>query len=219
MDGSLREELQNIGRQFLSQSPDQAVITSSGWGDAVRHPARDGNRRSESTLCQGIDCPSMRHRGLDEVDKRIISLLQADARMKATDIAEQVPVSANTVRNRIGKLEDAGVIEGYHLDVDFTSTELPLLYQLTCTASISDRETMAQAALEVPGVIEASELMTGQRNLVVRAVGRDQSDVTRIAQELDTLGVEVVDETLIKAHYSRPLEYFQGDSAGTDTVE
>ena len=146
---------------------------------------------------------------LDDVDRRILGCLQRNARRKATEIAEEVPVSANTVRNRIEALEEAGIIRGYRIAVDYSLTGFPLYYLFVCTTSIADREALAGRALEVPGVVGIDELMTGQRNLGIKVVGRDQDAITDIARALDGLGIEVVDETLIKRDYDRSLSWFE----------
>ena len=49
---------------------------------------------------------------LDTVDQQILYFLQTDSRTPITAIADELNVSDNTVRNRIAKLEDRGVIEG-----------------------------------------------------------------------------------------------------------
>lgn len=57
---------------------------------------------------------------LDAVDRRILYLLQEDARYNtATEIAKQLDVSTNTVRNRIERLEEEGVVRGYNVDLDY----------------------------------------------------------------------------------------------------
>ena len=56
---------------------------------------------------------------IDDLDRRIIYELQRDARhTSASDIAEECDVSPSTVRKRIRGLEEAGVLRGYHPDVD-----------------------------------------------------------------------------------------------------
>ncbi len=50
---------------------------------------------------------------LDDLDVRILRLLNADARKSFRDIAKEVDASISTVSNRIRKLEAAGVISGY----------------------------------------------------------------------------------------------------------
>lgn len=146
---------------------------------------------------------------LDTVDEHILAGLQRDGRATMTELAEDVGVSANTVRNRIRAMEEAGVIEGYTAVVDYPAADYPLHYHFTCTASIGERSRLANEALEVPGVLGARELMTGQRNVLIEVVGADRDDITRIAHELDELGLEVLEESLVRrvAHrVSSPFE-------------
>ena len=55
---------------------------------------------------------------IDSTDAAILDLLQRDARMKRTDIAEAVGLSLPSVSERMRKLEDRGAIVGYHAVID-----------------------------------------------------------------------------------------------------
>ncbi|MDP6098795.1 MAG: winged helix-turn-helix transcriptional regulator, partial [Candidatus Thalassarchaeaceae archaeon] len=50
---------------------------------------------------------------LDEVDRKLISALQEDGRLSMRALADLVGVALGTVSNRLGKLEENGVITGY----------------------------------------------------------------------------------------------------------
>jgi len=50
---------------------------------------------------------------LDPLDRRVLALLQADARCSAADLARRLDVARTTVLARIARLERAGVIVGY----------------------------------------------------------------------------------------------------------
>lgn len=64
---------------------------------------------------------------LDETDRGILYLLQQNAReTTAAEIAEAVGVSAGTVRNRIDRLEEQGVLEGYIPDIDYETAGFEL---------------------------------------------------------------------------------------------
>ena len=151
---------------------------------------------------------------LDEVDRAILQLLQRDARnLTAVDIAEKVGVSDGTVRNRIEKLEARSVIEGYVPVIDYELAGYPLQIRIMCTAPIVEREDLAREALRIEGVVEVHEVMTGQRNVEVKAVAPRHDDVTRVALALDELGLDVESEELIRHHYFRPFNHF-----GTEDV-
>ncbi len=146
---------------------------------------------------------------LDDIDRCILYSLQEDARnVSASTIAERVDVSARTVRNRIDRLEDAGVIRGYRLDVNYERAGYQLHTMVVCSAPISGREEIARAVLEVPGVVAVREIMTGDENLNVEVVGTDGDDLSRITRDLNDLGLEINDEDIIRNEYYGPFHEF-----------
>lgn len=154
---------------------------------------------------------------LDDVDRCILYALQENARnVSASTIAERLDVSARTVRNRIDRLEEAGVIRGYRLDVDYERAGYQLHTMVVCSAPISDRDEIAQQALEVSGVVAVREIMTGDENLNVEVVGRDGEDLSRITRELNELGLEINDEDIIRNEYYRPYHEFDRFAAHAD---
>ena len=55
---------------------------------------------------------------LDDIDRRILTLLQQDARMPVKALAEQIGLSAPGASERLRRLEDRGVIRGFTVDVE-----------------------------------------------------------------------------------------------------
>ena len=66
-------------------------------------------------------------RELDKIDRKILGILQQDARISVTDLAEQVGLSVTPCGERIKRLEKEGVILGYHARLDPQALELSLL--------------------------------------------------------------------------------------------
>jgi Lrp/AsnC family leucine-responsive transcriptional regulator len=56
--------------------------------------------------------------GLDETDRRILSLLQQDCKVPLAKIGEKVGLSAPSVVERVRKLESEGFVTGYHANLD-----------------------------------------------------------------------------------------------------
>ena len=157
----------------------------------------------------------MAHR-VDEIDKRILYYLSVDARNTTTsDIAEEAEVTPATIRNRIEQLEEHGILRGYLADIDYKAIESYVKYQFRCTAAISDRERLAQSALEIHGVLRARELMAGSSNLVITAVGTDTDAITRIAHDLSDLGLDIVDESVIEDEYHTSYTPFGPENVPT----
>jgi len=150
---------------------------------------------------------------MDDLDRRIVHTLQADARKtSASEIAECADVSASTVRNRIRKLEEKGIITGYTPEVNYENAGYQLRTLIVCTAPIPEREELSREALEVPGVVAVREIMTGVGNVHVEAIGADGDDLSRIGQDLNALGLDIVEEDLIRNEYEHPFHEFDVDA-------
>ena len=63
---------------------------------------------------------------IDDTDKQILRLLQTQARMSITELAERVNLSATPCARRIKRLEDSGIITGYHTQTDAQKIGYPL---------------------------------------------------------------------------------------------
>ncbi len=63
---------------------------------------------------------------LDETDRRLLQLLQTDARISITELAERVNLSATPCARRVKRLEDSGIITGYHTQTDAQKLGFPL---------------------------------------------------------------------------------------------
>lgn len=152
----------------------------------------------------------------DEIDRRILYYLGANARdTSAPMIAEEVDVTPATVRNRINRLEEHGIIRGYHADIDYENSNGKVTTQFTCTAPVSKRSALANEALSTPGVIHVRELLAGQENLVLTAVGEDTTDINRIAQQLSAAGLTIEREDIVLDETHQPYHEFapEGDRA------
>lgn len=149
---------------------------------------------------------------IDEVDREILYALQDDARnISSGEIADRTGTSGSTVRKRIQRLESEGIIKGYSADIDYQMSGYPLRMLLFCTAPIPERGDLIPDILDISGVVSVQELVTGEENLLVTAVGEDDSDITPVAQQLLDLGLTVSDEVMVRSHVSTPFDGFSSD--------
>ncbi|MGM8900666.1 Lrp/AsnC family transcriptional regulator, partial [Psychrobacter sp. 1Y4] len=63
---------------------------------------------------------------IDDIDKQLLRLLQTQARMSITELAERVNLSATPCARRIKRLEDANIITGYYTKTDAQKLGYPL---------------------------------------------------------------------------------------------
>ena len=150
---------------------------------------------------------------LDEVDRGILHLLQEDARNNSpATIADEVGVAPNTVRNRIERLEERGVIQGYHPHIDYERAGYQLHVIFVCTVPVSERRTVADEAFDVEGVVRVTEILSGRENLAIEAVGEDSDDITAIATALEDCGCDIADEWFVKNARVQPFDHFGLDA-------
>jgi Lrp/AsnC family transcriptional regulator, leucine-responsive regulatory protein len=103
---------------------------------------------------------------VDAIDRRLLDLLRANARLSYAELARQVGLSAPAVHERVGKLEAAGTIRGYRADV------LPEAVGLGVTAIIGvvqdsggDTKDVLDA-LERMAAIESCYFMAGEESFL-----------------------------------------------------
>ncbi|MFB6235775.1 MAG: Lrp/AsnC family transcriptional regulator [Halopenitus sp.] len=154
---------------------------------------------------------------LDAIDREILYALQEDARnLSSGEIADRTEASSSTVRKRIQRLESEGIVKGYSADVDYQKSGYPLRMLLFCTAPIPERGELIEEILDIPGVVTVQELVTGEKNLLVTAVGESDDEMTPVAKELLEMGLTVADEVLVRSHRTTPFDDFSTDSGSSE---
>lgn len=154
---------------------------------------------------------------MDEIDQQILYLLQEDARNNTNAaLSERVGVSPSTVGKRIKGMEADGVITGYHPAIDYDRAGYPLRVLFVCTAPITERSSLLEAAAGLTGVVSIRELMTGGDNLHVEVVGRDTGDITRLATAIHDLGISINEEILVKTERVQPTSVLDRQPAHRD---
>jgi len=94
---------------------------------------------------------------IDGIDKQILTIIQADARISNAEIARQISLAPSAVLERLRKLEERGVIRGFHTDIDPRTVE----FGLTAFVAVRTSECAgpAEAALAaIPEVLEVHDV-------------------------------------------------------------
>jgi Lrp/AsnC family transcriptional regulator, leucine-responsive regulatory protein len=122
---------------------------------------------------------------MDELDRRILRVLQSEARASLQDISAQVGLSSSPCWTRIKRMEELGVIEGYtaRLNADALGFSDTVLVQLTLDShSENTLEKFGETLAQIPEVIEAY-LVSGDYDYLLRVVVRDTKDYERLLRE------------------------------------
>lgn len=156
----------------------------------------------------------MEHEELNNLDRRILHHLQVDARGKRdTDIAGETDVTSTTIANRIESLEERGVIKGYHPEIDYETAGYPLIVLFICTAPVAERDSIAEQAREVRGVVNVKELLSGEGNVHVQVVAESTARVEDVTQQLDSLGLRIGSNVIVSREKAQPWNHFQAEMA------
>jgi Lrp/AsnC family leucine-responsive transcriptional regulator len=110
-------------------------------------------------------------RELDKIDRTILSILQEDARISITDLAERVGLSVTPCSERVKRLEKERVILGYHARLDPHALELSLLVFVEIKLSAKSGvifEKFKKEIIKLPSVLEC-HLVSGDFDYLVKA--------------------------------------------------
>lgn len=122
---------------------------------------------------------------MDALDRKILKVLQADARASLQQIGQSVGLSASPCWERIKKMELAGVIEGYTVRLNAQALDLgdTVLVQLTLDSHTDNTlEKFGEVLATIPEVIEAY-LVSGEYDYLLRVAVKDTRDYERLLRE------------------------------------
>jgi len=110
--------------------------------------------------------------GLDTTNRLIVEALQDDARLSLAELGRRVGLTAPAVAERLARLEETGVIRGYHADVDPRALGLALSVVLRIRPAARMIAKVAELAQATPEVTECHRV-TGEDCFVMRLHVRD----------------------------------------------
>ena len=124
--------------------------------------------------------------GLDHVDRRILLELQQDGRMTYVEIARRAVITAPPCLRRVRRLEEAGIIRGYHADIDPALLGWEIVF-FAIVGLESQKEAVLSAfertVAQWPEVREC-HMIRGGGDFLLRLVARDTADENRLTQML-----------------------------------
>ncbi len=114
---------------------------------------------------------------LDPIDRRILAELQADGRMTNVELSRRVGISAPPCLRRVRALEDAGLIRGYHADVN--ARELGFEVQVFAMIRLASQAERDLAAFEARcrdwPLVRECHMLNGEIDFILKCVAPDLS--------------------------------------------
>lgn len=150
---------------------------------------------------------------IDNIDLKIISLLNEDAKTPYTEIAKKVFVSSGTVHVRMRKLEDMGIVKSATLNIDFAK----LGYDIAAFLGIYlDKSSLYNSVIDrlqhIPEVVRAY-YTTGNYSIFTKIICKDTNHLREVLNKIQK--VEGIDRTetliILEESINRPIDLFADD--------
>ena len=124
---------------------------------------------------------------LDSIHAKILINLQKNARISNTKIASRVGISSPAVAERIKKMEDSSVINGYYTKVDPSKLGHALRALITVRAFMGRLKPFLHKIKTYKEVVNCYRI-TGNENIVMEVILKDQKHLEQFIDELITYG-------------------------------
>ncbi|WP_242087482.1 Lrp/AsnC family transcriptional regulator [Aestuariivivens sediminis] len=125
--------------------------------------------------------------GLDDLNAKILKCLQKNARQSNAEIGRQVGISSPAVSERIKKMEDLGIIEGYKAAVSPFEMGYQLKAIITLRAFMGKLKPFLEKVKMYDEVINCYRI-TGDENIVMEVVLKNQKHLEAFIDQLITYG-------------------------------
>ena len=112
---------------------------------------------------------------LDSIDRRLLAELQAEGRVTNVDLARRVGLTAPPCLRRVRALEEAGVIRGYHADLDASSLGFTITVFAMVSLKSQAEEDLRAFENHIKGLAEVREchMLNGEIDFILKIVSKD----------------------------------------------
>lgn len=124
---------------------------------------------------------------MDDIDRKILSLLQENARVSLKTMAEQTFLSSPAVAARIEKLEREGIITGYHAQIEPMKLGYHIIAFINLNVLPEDKPKFYSYAESVPNVLECS-CVTGEHSMLLKVAFSSMMDLDIFIGQLQKYG-------------------------------
>ena len=122
---------------------------------------------------------NVRPADLDDLDRRLLAILHADARTSNSALADAVGIAPSTCHGRVRRLQELGVIRGFHADIDPAAIGLPLQAMVSVRLQSGARGKIRNFLQQIrrrPQVIDVY-FLAGADDFILHVAARDTDDL------------------------------------------
>lgn len=139
---------------------------------------------------------------LDEIDHQILDMLIDNTRIPYTDIAKKLLISAGTVHVRVKKMEDAELIQGSSLTLDYEKLGYSFIAYVGIFLEKTHQTKFVLKRLEEIPFVTVAHITTGKFNIFCKIRARDTNHAKNIIFKIDDIDGVSRTETMISMEES-----------------
>jgi len=148
---------------------------------------------------------------IDEIDLKILRILNQNARVSLSNIADELGMSITAVKKRISKLEKANVITGYYTGINPKKLGYNMIAIVGIRVEPEKREKIIQSLIRYEGIIELYEV-TGSYDLIAKIVARDIEHLRDLLAVPGIQGILGTESMIILSSYDLVGKLFGGNN-------
>ncbi|MEA1785376.1 winged helix-turn-helix transcriptional regulator [Arenibacter sp. GZD96] len=139
---------------------------------------------------------------LDEVDHQILDMLIDNTRTPFTDIAKKLLISAGTVHVRVKKMEEAGIIKGSSLTLDYVQLGYAFIAYVGIFLEKTHQTKFVLERLNQLPFVTVAHITTGKFNIFCKIRAKDTNHAKNIIFKIDDIDGISRTETMISLEES-----------------
>lgn len=121
---------------------------------------------------------------LDDIDLQIVELLQSNARIKRSELADKVNLTVPAVSERINKLQEKGLIKRYTTQLDYKKAGYDVTaFIFVFMESSKYYQSFTQKAMNEPEILECHSI-TGEGSHILKVVTENTSTLEKILSKI-----------------------------------
>ena len=145
----------------------------------------------------------------DDLNRRLVATLQAEGRISHAELAERLGVSRPTIIDRVKRLEESRIIEGYAAQVSPASALKPVVAFVAVRYRANNDEAMERAlwkALENEQDVLEAHTVAGEDCLLLKVVADTPLGMSERLRSIRALGPQVTTRTtvVLQTHFEKP---------------
>lgn len=139
---------------------------------------------------------------LDDIDKQILNYLVENTRMPFTEIAKLMNVSAGTIHVRLKKLEDAGIIQGSSLSLDYQKLNYSFCAYIGILLTKTNKTQNVLDKLKLIPNVTVAHIVSGKYNIFCKIRAIDTEDAKNVIFKIDEIDDVLRTESMISMEES-----------------